>query len=191
MLEYEKKVMLSKEEYFALMSNLRDDASSYVQTNYYFDTEDLKMNDKGITCRVRCKDGKYTATIKNHLIQNYCSSEDSFEVDDIFEGETFKKMNLQYQGCLVTTRTVVQKDDFCEVVLDRNDYLGHTDYELEIEHTYAFGKYVFRLLEGAAESLVASGLIKNHDELIKRVENSKSKSQRFLEAKKNQRRETQ
>ncbi len=47
----------------------------------------------------------------------------------------FTDMGLKLQWELVTKRCVVFKDTDCEVVLDKNEYLGHTDYELEVEYT--------------------------------------------------------
>ena len=61
MLEYEKKVMLTKDEYAVLSAQCRG-MRVETQTNYYFDTDDFCMNRKGITCRIRAKNGKYKTT---------------------------------------------------------------------------------------------------------------------------------
>ena len=67
MLEYEHKVILTPEEYRCISEHLAGGAPSSVQTNYYYDTDDMKMNGKKTTCRIREKNGIYTAVIKEHL----------------------------------------------------------------------------------------------------------------------------
>lgn len=64
-LEYEKKMLLTKAEYAALAERYRG-MPTESQTNRYFDTEDFDMNRRGITCRIRAKNGAYRTTVKNH-----------------------------------------------------------------------------------------------------------------------------
>ena len=76
MIEREIKVMLTCQEYSTLVTTMYEYAKPLVQTNYYFDTEDLSMNKKGITCRIRYKDCTYISTVKNHNTNNpYLSTE--------------------------------------------------------------------------------------------------------------------
>ena len=50
MLEFEKKLLLTSEEYHEIINKIGDlGAEPVLQTNYYFDTENLEMNSKGIT----------------------------------------------------------------------------------------------------------------------------------------------
>ena len=67
MIETEKKIILTYEEYLAVIMKMCKYAEPVIQTNYYFDTENLTMNRKGITCRIRFKNGKYTAEIKKRF----------------------------------------------------------------------------------------------------------------------------
>ena len=67
LIEYEKKFLLTKEEYLKLISSLCGNTAPIIQTNHYYDTNNFELNDKGITCRIREKDNKFTATIKTHL----------------------------------------------------------------------------------------------------------------------------
>ena len=57
------------------------------------------------------------------------------EIRNGLESNAFTDMGLKLQGELVTKRCIVFKDADCEVVLDKNEYLGHKDFELEIEYT--------------------------------------------------------
>ena len=70
MTELEKKLLLTEDEYDYLMEHLIYESPLIqmpitTQINYYFDTDDFSMNHQNITCRIRLKDGKYKATMKN------------------------------------------------------------------------------------------------------------------------------
>ncbi len=156
------------------------------QTNYYFDNCDLSMNDKGVTCRIRHKDGKYKTTVKRH---NADHPECSIEIDMLeqteFDPQIFKLFGLHYQGVLVTDRIVMHKDSTCEMVLDRNVYLGHTDFELEVEYCKESEGRAQTLIENIGECLVATKQLTGIDEFIARIGQGGSKSQRFFECLKN------
>ena len=184
MLEYEKKVLLTKEEYIAIINIMGKSPLETRQINYYFDTNDLSMNSKGITCRIREKDGRYQATIKKH---NAEQAEHSIE-EDISTGATldasaFESMGLSYQCELITDRTTLYMDSFCDVVVDRNTYLGHTDYELEIEYWEKGKGHAQVLVERIAAMLVAEDVIENPESFLVREGRGKNKSQRFFERK--------
>ena len=66
MIEREIKAMLTEGEYITLARFKCQHKAVNLQTNYYFDTDDLSMNEKGITCRIRHKNGLYKATVKKH-----------------------------------------------------------------------------------------------------------------------------
>ena len=60
MIELEKKLIISKEEYDYLIEHFGYDNQHcrkpiIKQINYYFDTDDLLMNAQNITCRIRLK----------------------------------------------------------------------------------------------------------------------------------------
>ncbi len=182
MLEYEKKIMLTADEYNTIGLIRSNDSLPKIQTNYYFDTDDLSMNDKGITCRIRAKDGKFIATIKNHGGKNPdCSVEDNLVEMTEFDTKIFDTLRLRYQGELVTRRASIHKDNNCEVVIDKNTYGGVTDFELEIEYCEGSEKEAQALLESIAEELVIAKVLTSKDEFLNRVGQCKSKSQRFFE----------
>ena len=185
MLEYEKKILLSQAEYSALLTAMCKDSPACIQTNYYFDTDDFSMNEKGVTCRIRCKNGKFKTTVKSHGgKETDCSVENCANIKNKFDADTFKEMGLHLQGSLFTERTVAYKDEFCEAVLDSNTYLGNTDYELEIEYSQEYNEYADNLLFKIAGILLTEGCITNIKEFCDRAQNPKSKSQRFFERKK-------
>ena len=182
--ELEKKILLTEKEYIALATNLCKSVPVLRQTNYYFDTEDFSMNKSGITCRIRSKDGKFKSTVKRHYAgdKDY-STEIDGEVKDYFDLDTFKDMGLILQGSLATERIVLYKDKFCEAVIDRNTYLGFTDYELEIEYAEGHGTEAIHIIKDIAKKLSDYLELYPAEEFLNRVGKSKSKSERFFESK--------
>lgn len=186
MFEYEKKVMLTKNEYLSIIILMCKDTPIQTQTNYYFDDEELSMNEKGITCRIRAKNGKYKTTVKNHNAEHPdCSTEVELAVEREFNPQIFTTLGLNNQGKLVTDRVVLYKDSTCEMVLDRNAYLGYTDFELEIEYFKGSEKKAEHLLENIAEFFVARGQLLSGKELFVRIGQGNSKSKRFFDRLKN------
>ena len=184
MLEYEKKILLTAKEYETIVSKFCKQLQSKQQINYYFDTDDLDMNKKGITCRIRLKDGVYTTTVKRHDFKDQdCSFEEVISEKTEFDAEYFKKLNLKLQGKLITERTILYKDSFCEAVIDRNTYLEQTDFELEIEYSKKHKEKAFMFLTDVARTLEANKILSNVEEFLNRVGQNKSKSQRFFERK--------
>lgn len=155
MTELEKKLLLTEDEYDYLMEHLGYESPLIqkpiiTQINYYFDTDDFSMNRQNTTCRIRLKDGKYKGIMKQHSIDSDQSIETEVEVYDGLISNTFTEMGLKLQGELITERCIIWQDTYCEVVLDKNEYLGHVDYELEIEYLSNYEEYallIFRLIQ--------------------------------------------
>ncbi len=184
MLEFEKKIMLTEQEYNQLTTYKAKNTQSKIQTNYYFDTDDFDMNKKGVTCRVRSENGKFKSTIKSHIGANSdCSIEKDIAFKDEFDPNAFSNMGLHMQGALITERIFLYKNDCCEMVLDRNIYLGKSDFELEVEYLENNEEMASQLLNVVARGLVDAGLISSEKEFLMRIGKSKNKSQRFFKQK--------
>jgi len=184
MLEFEKKVMLTEEEYNCLMKLKDIFVDSFVQANYYYDSDDYEMNAMGITCRIREKDGVYQATIKAHQSkESECSRENSQTVLSEYDDSLFRNMDLKMQGFLITYRCIMFSHAGVEIVIDKNSYLGITDYELEIEYAVEKKQQAESLLGGIAQTLSARLCGINVDKFYESSENTKSKSERFFELK--------
>lgn len=181
--EYEKKRLLAEAEYQALKAHFGDNTTTILQTNYYFDTDDGMMAQKGITCRIRQKSGMYQLTVKNHCIDlDDCSHEVTLAKTATFDASLFYALGLQMQGELITERTILYKDVFCEMVVDKNTYLGYTDYELEIEYCQKHIGFVTLLLERVAKVLMPVNASHNIEQMRPAHETT-SKAQRFFERK--------
>lgn len=185
MVECEKKILLSREEYLVVKSIAPKCTQTIKQTNYYYDTDNFKMNKKGITCRIREKNGKYVATIKNHKIgKKECSLETSKEVRDKNDNSLFEKLNVKYQGKLTTTRTTMLYNHRVKVMIDKNTYLGVTDYELEVEYIPEEEKYAERIIRCLAQVVNSKIPQTDIEDFCKRTKKSKNKSERFFKRKK-------
>lgn len=140
MTEFEKKMLLTQDEYDYLMETFVYDSPLapkpiVKQINYYFDTDDLSMHRQNTTCRIRFKDGEYSGTMKIHSAEGEGSKEIPIEVRNGLYDNSFTGMGLKLLGALTTYRCVILKDLHLEAVLDKNEYLDTVDYELEIEYS--------------------------------------------------------
>ncbi len=187
--EFEKKLLLTQREYDILNSLSGKYSEPFTQVNYYFDTDDFSMNKKGITCRIRLKDGTYTPTIKKHnnkLI--YCSLESNLEKKQRLDTEAFTFLGASLQGDLITERTILYKDSCFEIVIDRNSYLGVTDYELEVEYVEEYHNWIDRLVKATLVRLYPDKIELIMSILSRLGVDTKSKSARFFEQKLSQKR---
>lgn len=142
MIENEFKIMLTSEQYEKLLS-LYDWDKTVVQTNHYYDTDDLRLSDMHITCRVREIDGAYFLQMKFPSARTYSRVElekplneltETIAADDMPKPDGSDLPDVKRLGALTTTRSV-KRFDGAEIDLDKSEYFGKTDFELEIEFT--------------------------------------------------------
>lgn len=181
MIEYEKKIPLTKEEFEILCKPSYKNEKVCYQTNFYYDTENFDMNEKKITCRIREKNGEYTATIKEHnLGGEHSSIETSQKVKNRLDDSLFVEKGLSFQGSLTTERIYIVNDCDLKVSIDKNNYLGYTDYEIEIE--YSPNEYVFAQKHIVYYEYLFCVVYKTTKlrDLQKRIKSAESKSERFF-----------
>lgn len=179
MLEFEMKFMLSHEEYKILCEAFN--AHSYTQTNYYYDTQDLFYNRKGITCRIREKGNSFNATIKAHRLNTqYCSEEKTREATDEYDTSLFGGMNLSLQGKMQTIRKDILMPNGVRVAIDKNAYLGIEDYELEMEYNPAFKNHCKEALYAIVVILSKQNIASSVEDFYNRTKHSLTKSERFF-----------
>lgn len=188
MMEFEKKLLLSKDEYDYLMDRFGYESPLIkkpitTQINYYFDTDDFSMDRQNTTCRVRLKNEKCKATMKRHSSNGDQSFETEMEMYNGLESNAFTDMGLKLQGKLVTERCVLFKDNTCEAVLDKNEYLGHTDYELEIEYDTGAENRAQTIFRMFSDALTLRKWILIYEESHNDLSKVPSKSNRFFKRK--------
>ncbi len=177
MLEYEIKLPLTADEYILLLEQEDRHAETLTQTNYYYDFDDRRLNRQGITCRIREKNGAYTATVKKHGCGDI-SEEISVAASECNDTSSFPYKDLKLFGSMTTHRTVVCDNDAIKVVFDRNTYLGMVDHELEIEYApgerdraESYMKRVIKFLALSGDAAFEQNEQRKHP---------KSKSERFF-----------
>lgn len=144
MIENEFKVMLNVEQYEKLLAMYEWD-EVINQVNHYYDNKDLVLAERHITCRVREIGKKFVLQMK-HPVESQDPKEysrieremrlqrlpDSIKVPPEFDPKEMGE--LIKLGSLKTTRNVF-KFEGGEIDLDKSEYFGITDYEVEIEFT--------------------------------------------------------
>src|SRR5699024_12592300 len=63
-IEIERKTMLTEAEFELLLKKLPFESAPIIQTNYYFETEDLALKRNRSALRIRQKNNSYTLTLK-------------------------------------------------------------------------------------------------------------------------------
>lgn len=182
MIEYEKKILLTENEYRCLEMCMFFHTPKTVQTNYYYDTDDLYFNKNGTTCRIREIDGVYTATVKKHGIgEDSASSEISVPAENKFDTRAFEGMVVSLKGVLTTERRETNNYRGAKVVIDRNTYLGTSDYELEVEYEEGHENDAMEAIEEVERCLRVFKVLPYEVHLKDRIGKSKSKSKRFFQ----------
>ncbi len=146
MIENEFKIMLTEEQYEKVLAMFEWDSTA-MQVNHYYDTRELLLSGEHITVRVREKGGRCFLQIKLPNGADYSRVELEQElagVPDALSAEVLNALAGGYApfelpaaerlGALSTNRSV-KRVQGAEIDLDRSDYFGKTDHELEIEFT--------------------------------------------------------
>ena len=103
------------------------------------------------------------------------------EIHNGLDSNAFADMGLKLQGELVTKRCDVLKDSNCEAVLDKNEHLGHKDFELEIEYTPEHEKDAQVILKIFKDMLTYRKCFLTYKESLKEAPGAPSKSSGFFE----------
>ena len=152
-LEIEHKTLLSLPEYERL-KKLFSHITPVRQTNHYFDSENMILRKKKLALRIRTFDRSAEMTLKvpqevGNIEYNIdlpldeakkliaaknitdCSS-DLTEIYNVLTENHVDLTEITLIGSLTTIR-YEQKLPIGLAALDKNDYLGHSDFELELE----------------------------------------------------------
>lgn len=145
--------------------------------NYYFDTAELYFHAQDITVRIRQSGNTLKGTVKRHVFNGIHSesSEYDFSAERLPGTLCFQGKTLSLFGQMHTQRKVYSLAEGITLYIDKNMYLGKTDYEMELEYESASGPEAERLQRSVDEWLKGcSGRL--------REEKVRSKSARFFDA---------
>lgn len=139
-LEIEIKSQITEEEYKKIINKYHLEGTTFIQTNYYFDTTDHKLINSHIILRIREKEKniKLTSksplevgTLEKHIIltkkEAYEMIENGFDANII--GLDYRVNNV---AKLQTERTTMPYKSG-KLFFDKNTYYDTVDYEIEFE----------------------------------------------------------
>lgn len=143
MIENEFKIMLSAEQYEKICEEFSWD-ETILQTNHYYDTDNLELSARRITVRVREIEGEFFLQMKLPTNKEFSRIELEQKLENLPEeisGKTLSKLsdcgdlpNVKRLGKLFTKR-LVKRFSGAEIDLDLSEYFAKCDYEVEIEFT--------------------------------------------------------
>ena len=143
MIENEFKLMLTKEQYERIFREFSWD-EEILQTNHYFDTENLSLSEWRITVRVREIEGEFFLQMKLPTDREFARVELEQKLDGLPENiwgpalSAFSGVDglpsVKRLGRLFTKR-LVKRFSGAEIDLDMSEYFDKRDYEAEIEFT--------------------------------------------------------
>lgn len=156
MTEKEYKVLINQDDYKELLGSFGFN-KNYRQVNYYFDTKDNYCKLNNITIRIREKENKYylqvkvpikydnALHIKKEYEKTYSFLKTQITSDELKTLTCLEIPTVNCIGMLATQRKeyIINDSILC---LDKNEYNGVIDYELEIEFQRQVDKSVIPIL---------------------------------------------
>ena len=172
---YRRNLLLSEKEYNTLLEYYNGGLRRSEQTIYYFDTEDAFIDKTGMECTICVENGKHEAMIRSHSIEHATGHEECEDGDwsSIFHNG-FTRKGLVCHGALWCDKTFLYRRETIEMTLEKNSYLGCTDYELQLR----FGRYD---VDCAKLLLLKVRRILRCGNLTNRISNTPIKARRFFE----------
>ena len=149
-IEIEAKSMINEEDYNLLLNDLVNEYPSYEQVNYLIHPIYLPLSDKSVACRMRVKPNVIEFTLKINLDEGKLEINQDLSKEEINnflnnhivpKGEIYDEClkrnlcnpeDLRVFATLKTTRIDIQEEDYL-ISIDKNEYLGRVDYEVECE----------------------------------------------------------
>ncbi|MFR5052062.1 MAG: CYTH domain-containing protein [Ruminococcus bicirculans (ex Wegman et al. 2014)] len=154
-IEREIKISLTQEQY-KTAEKLFQWGKIIEQTNFYY----IPQQDTGMTSiRVRQIGEKYFLQLKAPISENgalHVKKEYEQQLDSLPETLTAQELSqlvgrdfpaADLAGSLHTQRKLCTDFDHVEICLDKSEYLGLTDYELELEYTADYPEKPLEILK--------------------------------------------
>jgi len=180
MQQYKKKFSLSSEEYNYLACEMKSFFCAERQTNYYFDTEDYTMHQKGVACYICENSNGCVATVKMYPSYGGTTQREEQALGR-WDTHLFSGLNVTFKGIVTTDRIPLFKDERYAVLLCKNTYLGATDYELELVYQLNSISHAIMFLETVALRLSSAFSDISVYSFFARGENEQSEAERFFE----------
>lgn len=153
-IEIEAKVLLREEDYAKLVAFFKG-SKGYSQTNYYIDTEERILAKEGIALRIREKNGAYEMTLKTPLSEGLLEKNCPLTKEEFinlqkggeFPEKDIKRFLLMLDIDIPSLKILTSLSTYRIDVpyeggllsIDKNEYSGLTDYEIELEYNHLDG----------------------------------------------------
>lgn len=143
--EQEVKAILSEDEYVYLKRKLKFD-EEFEQVNAYYSDENGILDEKKVTIRVREQGEKYVLQVKELLSESgslHIHNEYEKLISEVPRSICSNELtelcgiylpDVQLLDILITHRMIKWWNKTTQICLDKNQYLGKLDYEVEIEY---------------------------------------------------------
>lgn len=148
-MEYEKKLLLTYEEFLRIKRELPFPNEPIVQKNDYFETKKFDLRKRHCALRIRTVASKYILTLKETRTDGILETNATLTVEEVrqWKNNTFANTNevtnrlhqlnillesLRWIGSLTTKRWVYETND-ATYMLDQSFYNDIVDYEIEVE----------------------------------------------------------
>ena len=136
-IEYEERVMISENDYKKVIDDLMRcgyNCDSFTIENIYLDNDDYYIYKNGMMLRIRnTSSGIHELTLKVRQSEGVLEINETLDshpqIDECLN-DKFKEFKEIIK--LVTKRIEISIDDYL-LVVDKNEYLGIIDYDIEIE----------------------------------------------------------
>lgn len=179
-IENEFKIMLTKEQYEKIVGAFSWD-KTILQTNNYYDTEDLRLSHRRITVRVREVDEDFLLQLKlptGKVFSRVELTKKLIRLPELIHGELLSEMtgepmpDVKRMGKLFTKR-LVKRFKGGEIDLDMSEYFDIRDFEAEVEFTDEnAGREILEklreLIGDTSDSVVCKGKITRFTEEYKK-----------------------
>lgn len=149
-IEYEARAMISESQYHAILRDLPVNVNKTVNTNNYFDYEDLFLTNHHMVLRTRSiSENKYELTLKikgedgdiehNLLLRykDYVSINENILIPDSEVKDKLLENNIELKRLKKITTLVTERIEFkldkALIVIDKNSYNNKIDYNVEVE----------------------------------------------------------
>ena len=138
--EFERKRLLSREEYEGLKAKLGGFPTEVLQINYYYDTQNMLLHKSGITLRLRRMPYDLRLELKRHrrfdgnvrVCDEFPAKLDAMPERISVALDCGTVADCRCLGSLVTRRLNYIGDGYV-LSLDDSFYLGCEDFEIEVE----------------------------------------------------------
>lgn len=172
--------LITKQEYKCLMDYFSSEGVNSEIEIYYYDTDDLYLYQKNVTCNIRYENDTFYANIRRRGIPCAGIEEIPLQITHAPEFFPLSDFPISCRGIMRIAQNVYSPDTDVQIVLEKNVYLNQTDYAVTIEYGHKKRPRCKAVAVAIANHLAKQEICPIED-FIKRAEKEDSKPRRFFE----------